>query len=60
MKKEGNGVIYYLIYKDKKNLLALNYNENSKKLHQNKPMESLLQYLHNGKVLLYWDEIYVF
>lgn len=53
MKKEGNGVIYYLIYEEKKSKLALKYNKNSKKIQQNKPMESLLQYLHNGKALLY-------
>lgn len=53
MKKEGNGVVYYLIYKEKKSELALKYNENSKKLQQNKPMENLPQCLHNGGVLLY-------
>lgn len=60
MKKEGNGVVYYLIYKEKKSELALKYNENSKKLQQNKPMENLPQCLHNGGVLLYWGEICVF
>lgn len=40
MKKEGNAVIYYLIHKEKKYESALKYNKNSKKLQQNKPMES--------------------
>lgn len=59
MKKEGNGKIYYLIYKEKVQI-SFKFNENSKNLQQNKPMESWLQYLHNGQVLLYWGEMNVY
>lgn len=42
MKKEGNGVIYYLIYREKESELFLKYNKNAKNLQQNNSVESLL------------------